>query len=81
MANQTNLHKKMDKMLHKLASLEENDRGLAKQTGYLAQLVVLAKQDSQAMVRDLGHLLLEVKKSSERTEQRVAETLSETRRH
>ena len=33
------------------------------------------------MVRDLGHILLEVKKSSERTEQRVAEILSETRRH
>ena len=76
MANQTNIHKKMDKILQKLATLEANDKGLTKQTNYLAQLVVLAKQDSarqhqesQAMLRDMGQMLLEVKKSSERTEE------------
>ncbi len=83
MANQTNTHKKMDKILQKLATLEANDKGLAKQTNYLAQLVVLAKQDSarqhqesqtmlqesQAMLRDMGQMLLEIKKSSERTEE------------
>ena len=76
MAGQTNIHKKMDKILQKLATLEANDKGLAKQTNYLAQLVVLAKQDSarqhqesQAMLRDMGQMLLEVKKSSERTEE------------
>ena len=95
MANQTNIHKKMDKVLQKLATPEANDKGLAKQTSYLAQLVVLAKQDSarqhqesqtmlqesQAMLRDMGQMLLEVKKSSERTEERVAEILADTRRH
>ncbi len=45
-ANQTNVHKKMDKILQKLNTLENNDKALAKQTNYLAQLVVLAKQDS-----------------------------------
>ena len=58
-ANQTHVHKKLDKLLHKLNTLEDNDKALAKQTGYLAQLVVLAKQDSarqhqesQAMLRE-----------------------------
>ena len=46
MASQPNIHKKMDKILQKLATLEANDKGLTKQTNYLAQLVVLAKQDS-----------------------------------
>ncbi len=61
MAGQPNSRKKMDKILQKLATLEANDKGLAKQTNYLAQLVVLAKQDSarqhqesQAMLRDMG---------------------------
>ena len=95
MANQTNIHKKMDKILQKLATLEANDKGLTKQTNYLAQLVVLAKQDSarqhqesqtilqesQAMLRDMGQMLLEVRKSSARTEERVAEILAETRQH
>ena len=81
MANQTNIHKKMDKVLQKLATLEENDKALSKQTSYLAQLVVLAKQDSQMMLRDMGQILLEVKKSSERTEERVAEILAEARKH
>ncbi len=45
-ANQTNVHKKMDKILQKLNTLENNDKALAKQTNYLAQLVVLARQDS-----------------------------------
>ena len=45
-ANQTNVHKRMDKILQKLNTLENNDKALAKQTNYLAQLVVLAKQDS-----------------------------------
>ena len=81
MANQTNIHKKMDKVLQKLATLEENDKALSKQTSYLAQLVVLAKQDSQIMLRDMGQILLEVRKSSERTEERVAEILADTRKH
>jgi len=88
MAGQPNIHKKIDKMLQKLATLEASDKGLAKQTNYLAQLVVLAKQDSarqhqesQAMVHDVGQMLLEVRKISSRTEERVAEILAETRRH
>ena len=85
MAGQTNIHKKMDKILQKLATLEANDKGLAKQTNYLAQLVVLAKQDSarqhqesQTLLHDMGQMLLEVRKSSARTEERVAEILAET---
>lgn len=95
MAGQPNIRKKMDKILQKLATLEANDKGLTKQTNYLAQLVVLAKQDSarqhqesrtilqesKAMLRDMGQMLLEVRKSSARTEERVAEILAETRRH
>jgi len=88
MAGQPNIHKKMDKILQKLATLEANDKGLAKQTNYLAQLVVLAKQDSarqnqesQTMLHDMGQMLLEVRKISSRTEERVAEILAETRRH
>ena len=75
MAGQPNIHKKMDKILQKLATLEANDKGLTKQTNYLAQLVVLAKQDSarqhqesQTMLRDMGQMLLEVRKSSVQTE-------------
>ena len=78
MAGQPNIHKKMDKILQKLTTLEANDKGLAKQTNYLAQLVVLAKQDSarqhqesQAMLRDMGQMLLEVRKSSVQTESMV----------
>ncbi len=88
MAGQPNIHKKMDKILQKLATLEANDKGLTKQTNYLAQLVVLAKQDSarqhqesQTILRDMGQMLLEVRKFSARTEERVAEILAETRRH
>lgn len=94
-ANQTNVHKKMDKILQRLNTLEDNDKALAKQTSYLAQLVVLAKQDSarqhqesqamlhesQAMLRDIGQILLEVKQSSARTEERVAAILAGTRQH
>ncbi len=36
MAGQPNIHKKTDKILQKLATLEANDKGLAKQTNYLA---------------------------------------------
>ena len=86
MASQPNIHKKMDKILKKLATLEANDKGLTKQTNYLAQLVVLAKQDStrqhqesQAMLRDMGQMLLEVRKSSARTEERIAEIFAEAR--
>jgi hypothetical protein len=92
-ANQTSVHKKMDKILQKLATLEDNDKALLKQTNYLAQLVVLARQDSarqqqesqamlresQAMLRDMGQMLLEIKQSSDRTEERVAAILAETR--
>ena len=88
MTGQPNIHKKIDKILQKLATLEASDKGLAKQTNYLAQLVVLAKQDSarqhqesQAMLHDMGQMLLEVRKISARTEERVAEILAETRRH
>ena len=100
-ANQTSVHKKMDKILQKLATLEDNDKALLKQTNYLAQLVVLARQDSarqqqesQAMLResqtmlresqamrDMGQMLLEIKQSSDRTEERVAAILAETRQH
>lgn len=94
-ANQTNVHKKMDKVLQKLNTLEDNDKALAKQTSYLAQLVVLAKQDSarqhqesqamlhesQAMLREMGQILLKVKESSNRTEERVAAILAGTRQH
>ncbi len=85
----------MDKLLHKLNTLEDNDKALAKQTKYLAQLVVLAKQDSarqhqesqamlresQAMLREIGQILLKVKESSDRTEERVAAILAGTRQH
>ena len=78
MVGQPNIRKKMDKILQKLATLEANDKGLAKQTNYLAQLVVLAKQDSarqhqesQAMLQDMGQMLLEVRKSSVQTESMV----------
>ena len=78
MAGQTNIHKKMDKILQKLATLEANDKGLAKQTNYLAQLVVLAKQDSarqhqesRTLLHDMGQMLLEVRKSSARSESLV----------
>ena len=87
-ANQTSVHKKMGKILQKLATLEDNDKALLKQTNYLAQLVVLARQDSarqqqesQAMLRDVGQMLLEIKQSSDRTEERVAAILAETRHH
>ena len=85
MANQTNIHKMMDKILQKLATLEASDKGLAKQTNYLAQLVVLAKQDSarqhhesQTLLHGMGQMLLEVRKSSTRTEEWIAEILAET---
>ncbi len=85
----------MDEILQKLATLEDNDKALLKQTNYLAQLVVLARQDSarqqqesqtmlresQAMLRDMGQMLLEIKQSSDRTEERVAAILAETRQH
>ena len=94
-ANQTSVHKKMDRILQKLTTLEDNDKALLKQTNYLAQLVVLARQDSarqqqesqamlresQAMLRDMGQMLLEIKQSSDRTEERVAAILAETRQH
>ena len=87
-AKQTNVHKKMDKILQKLNTLENNGKALAKQTNYLAQLVVLAKQDSarqhqesQAMLRDMGQMLLEMKQSSDRTEERVAAILAGARQH
>lgn len=57
MANQTNVHKKMDKILQKLSTLEDDGKALAKQTGYLAQLVILAKQDSQRMHRETQTLV------------------------
>ena len=58
-ANQPNVHKKMDKILHKLNTLENNDKALAKQTSYLAQLVVLAKQDSARQHQEAQTMLRE----------------------
>ena len=95
MANQTNIHKKMDKILQKLETLEDNDKALAKQTNYLAQLVVLAKQDSarqhqesQAMMARLGQqsddiakMTAEALRLGRETSERVAEILSTTRKH
>ena len=86
--NQTNVHKKMDKILQKLETLEDNDKAIAKQTNYLAQLVVLARQDSvnlhlgtERRLDDMAQILLEVKKSSDETAKKVAEILGETRKH
>ena len=44
--NQTNIHKKIDKIMEKLETLGTDSKAIAQQTRYLAQLVVLAKQDS-----------------------------------
>ncbi|MCY4386852.1 MAG: hypothetical protein OXC18_07070 [Desulfurellaceae bacterium] len=44
--SQMRVHKKMDKIFQRLDALEDNDKALTKQTKYLKQLVVLAKQDS-----------------------------------
>ena len=83
--------KKMDKILAKLGKLDHTAasvRELRQQTGYLAQLVVLARKDSvdlhlatQRRLDDMAQILLEVKKSSQRTEERVAEILAGTRKH
>ena len=81
LTNQTNIHKKIDKIMQKLETLGNDSRAIAQQTKYLAQLVQLARQDSQAMMYDMGQILLEVKKSSDRTEERVAQLLSESRKH
>ena len=97
--NQTNIHKKIDKIMEKLETLGTDSKAIAQQTKYLAQLVQLNKQDSarqhqeaqalaqrqhqdsQAMARDIGQILLEVKKSSDETAKRVAELLGESRKH
>ena len=89
MAGQPNIHKKIDKILQKAGDVGSERQGTRPaQTNYLARLVVLAKQDSarqhqesQAMLHDMGQMLLEVRKISARTEERVAEILAETRRH
>ncbi len=44
--SQMRVHKKIDKIFQRLDALEDNDKALTKQTKYLKQLVVLAKQDS-----------------------------------
>ncbi len=74
--NQTNVHKKMDKILQKLATLEDNDKALAKQTNYLAQLVVLAKQDSarqhqesMAVMAGISQTLKEVSQTTKEVSQ------------
>ena len=86
--SQRRIHKKMDKIFQKLDALEDNDKALTKQTKYMKQLVILAKQDSalqrkksRAMLRDMGQMLLKVKESSDRTEERVAAILAGTRQH
>ena len=68
-ANQTNVHKKMDKILQKLNTLEDNDKALVKQTNYLAQLVVLAKQDSARQHQESQAMLREMKQDSDRQRQ------------
>ena len=67
--NQTNVHKKMDKVLQKLETLEDNDKAIAKQTNYLAQLVQLAKQDSRAQMDNLTQLVVLAKQDSQRQHQ------------
>ena len=44
--SQRRVHKKMDKIFQKLDALEDDDKALTKQTKYIKQLVILAKQDS-----------------------------------
>ena len=80
--NQTSVHKKMDKILQKLATLEDNDKALAKQTNYLAQLVVLAKQDSarqhqesMAVVSGISQTLKEVSQNTKDVALLTAEAL------
>lgn len=74
--NQTNVHKKMDTILRKLETLADNDKAIAKQTNYLAQLVQLAKQDSQATLArisqqtdNLAQLVVLAKQDSQRQHQ------------
>ena len=76
-ANQTNVHKKMDKILQKLNTLENNDKALAKQTNYLAQLVVLAKQDSARQHQESQAMLREMKQDSDRQRQESQAMLRE----
>ena len=86
--SQRRIYKKMDKIFQKLDALEDDDKALTKQTKHMKQLVILAKQDSErqrkksrAMRREMGQILLEVKQSSARTEERVAAILAGTRQH
>ncbi len=76
-ANQTNVHKKMDKILQKLNTLEDNDKALVKQTNYLAQLVVLAKQDSARQHQESQAMLREMKQDSDRQRQESQAMLRE----
>ena len=57
------------KYLQKLNTLENNDKALAKQTNYLAQLVVLAKQDSARQHQESQAMLREMKQDSDRQRQ------------
>ncbi len=66
------MHKKIDEILQKLVMLEANDKGLAKQDS------ARQHQESQTLLHDMGQMLLEVRKSPARTEERVAEILAET---
>lgn len=82
MANQTNVHKKIDKILQKLETLEDNDKALAKQTNYLAQLVVLTKQDSvrqhqesMAVMTGISETLKEVSQNTKDVALLTAEAL------
>ena len=76
-ANQTRVHKKMDRILQKLATLEDNDKALLKQTNYLAQLVVLARQDSARQQQESQTMLREMKQDSDRQRQESQAMLRE----
>ncbi len=72
----------MDKILEKLATLEDKDKALTKQTNYLAQLVVLAKQDSArqhqesvTVMAGISQTLKEVSQNTKDTALLTAEAL------
>lgn len=80
--NQTNVHKKMDKILDKLSKLDNVDtsiRELKQQTNYLGQLVVLAKQDSQRQHQESMSMLKDVSQMARDTAVMAAEALRSSR--
>ena len=93
--NQTNTLKKIDKTMEKLETLGTDSKALAQQTKYLAQLVVLAKQDSarqhqESLTRlerleqksdDVATMTAEALRLGRETSERVAALLGENRKH